>query len=158
MKILRKAKVTKYPFTNYFKGFEKVEAVRAIFGRDTEKVLSDLEVEFAGIRGYMGVNETDGHLLISAHYLNKGNKVDLYLDIIHELVHVKQFIEGKELFDSDYTYVDRPTEIEAYSYAVKEAKRLGLSEERICEYLRTEWMSDEDFKRLTRRLKIDLKD
>jgi hypothetical protein len=154
VKILRKAKVSTYPFADYFKGFEKVEAARKIFGKRTEKVLSDLKVEFAGIRGYMMINSADGHLLISARYLNKGNKVDLYLDIIHELVHVKQFMEGKELFDVDYAYIERPTEVEAYRYAVEEARRLGLSEDRICEYLRTEWMSDEDFKRLARSMNV----
>ncbi len=155
MRIIRKAKPTTYPFTTYFKGFEKVEAVRRIFDTETEKVLANLKVEFAGFRGYMGVSEADGHLLISAKYLNEGNKTDLYLDIIHELVHVKQFMERKELFDSDFTYVERPTEIEAYRYAVQEARRLGLSEKRICEYLKTEWMSDADFRRLVKSVGIE---
>ncbi len=141
-----------HPFTDYFKGFEKVEAVRRIFNGKTEEVLANLRVEFAGFRGYMGVSDSDGHLLISARYLNDGDLTDLYLDIIHELVHVRQFMEGKELFDSDFTYIERPTEVEAYRVAVEEAKRLGLSEERICKYLRTEWMSDEDFKRLTKSM------
>ena len=146
-----------HPFTDYFKGFEKVEAVRRIFNGKTEEVLANLRVEFAGFRGYMGVSDSDGHLLISARYLNEGDLTDLYLDIIHELVHVRQFMEGKELFDSDYTYIERPTEVEAYRVAVEEAKRLGLSEERICEYLRTEWMSDEDFKRLTKSMGFQCK-
>ena len=103
----------------------------------------------------MGVSNEDGHLIISAHYLNTGDDVDLYLDIIHELVHVKQFIEGKELFDMHYDYVERPTEIEAYYLAVEEAKSLGLSDKRICEYLKTEWISDEDLKRLTEILNIN---
>ena len=157
VKILRKAKVVTHPFTDYFKGFEKVEAVRRIFNGKTEEVLANLRIEFAGFRGYMGVSDSDGHLLISTRYLNEGDQTDLYLDIIHELVHVRQFMEGKELFDSDFTYIERPTEVEAYRIAVEEAKRLGLSEERICEYLRTEWMSDEDFKRLTKSLGFECK-
>ena len=88
-----------YPFTRYFKGFENVAAVREVFGEETEKVLSSLMVEFAGIRGYMGVSELDGHLTMGARYLNEGNIVDICLDIIHELDHVRQFMEGKELFD-----------------------------------------------------------
>ena len=155
IKLKRNAMVATYPFTDYFMGFEKVEAVRRLFGEKTEQVLSDLKVEFGGFRGYMGINETDGHILISAGYLNKGDEIDLYLDVIHELVHVKQFSEGKELFDSDYTYVDRPTEVEAFRYAVAEARRLGLSEERICAYLRTEWMSDKDFERLTKAVGVN---
>jgi len=157
VKLVRKAKITTYRFTDYFKGFENVEAVRRLFGEKTEQVLSNLEVEFAGFRGYMAINEADGHLLISAKYFNEGDEVDLYLDIIHELAHVKQFMEGKELFDYDYTYVARPTEVEAYRCAVEEARRLGLSEERICEYLRTEWMGDKDFERLAKSVGINCK-
>jgi len=148
VKIMRNVKVITQPFMDYFKGFESVEAVRRIFGEDTEKVLANLTVEFAGRRGYMGVSEVDGHLIISADYLTKGDIVDIYLDIIHELVHVRQFMEGKELFDHNFSYTERPTEIEAYRVAVEEARRLRLSDEKICMYLKTEWMNDEDFKSL----------
>ena len=102
----------------------------------------------------MGVDNTDGHLMVNARYLNSGNKVDIYLDVIHELYHVKQFMEGKELFDARYEYIERPTEIEAYRYTVQEARRLGLSDERICQYLKTEWMSDSDLKRLAKALDV----
>ncbi|MBS7632429.1 hypothetical protein KEJ15_02240 [Candidatus Bathyarchaeota archaeon] len=158
IEIVRKAKVEMHCFTDYFRGFEKIEAVKQIFGEKTDKVLSNLKIEFSGRRGYMGVSEDDGHLIVSAHYLNKGDEIDIYLDVIHELVHVKQQMEGRELFDNNYNYVDRPTEIEAYHVAVAEARRLGLSEERICEYLRTEWMSDEEWKRLATAMKIKLSD
>jgi hypothetical protein len=141
-------------FTEYFKGFEKVEAVRGIFGEETEEVLRNLKIEFMGFGGYMGVDDTNGHLMVNARYLNSGNKVDIYLDVIHELYHVKQFMEGKELFDNQYDYVERPTEVEAYRYTVQEARRLGLSDKRICEYLKTEWMSDSDLKRLAKTLDV----
>jgi len=143
-----------HPFTDYFKGFENVEAVRKIFGEKTENVLRNLKVEFFGRRGYMGVSNDDGHLLISADYLNHGDLIDIYLDIIHELVHVKQFMDGKELFDDHYSYVDRPTEIEAYAVVVEEARRLGLSDERILQYLKTEWISDEELQKLARTLNV----
>ena len=152
-KILR-FKGSTYPFTDYFKGFEKVEAVRRIFGEKTEEVLRNLRVGFTWIGGYMWVNSIDGHLMVNSNYLNNGDRVDIYLDIIHELVHVRQFMDGKKLFDDHYSYIDRPTEIEAYGYAVKEARRLGLSNERICEYLKTEWISDEDLKRLAKTLNV----
>lgn len=154
VEVIRKAKITTYPFTDYFKGFENVEAVKRIFGEKTEEVLRNLRIEFFGRRGYMGVSDEDGHLFISADYLNNGDLVDIYLDIIHELVHVKQFMEGKKLFDDNFSYVERPTEIEAYRVAVEEAKRLGLSDERILQYLKTEWMSEEDLKKLAKTLHI----
>ena len=95
VEIVRNVPVTTHPFTDYFKGFEKVEAVRKIFGEKTEEVLRNLRVEFGGRGGYMGVSDVDGHLLISAHYIKEGDIVDIYLDIIHELVHVRQFMEGR---------------------------------------------------------------
>jgi hypothetical protein len=141
-------------FNDYFKGFDKNEAVRGIFGDRTEEILRNLKVEFMGLFGYMGVDNTDGHLLVNARYIESGDKTDIYLDIIHELCHVKQYMDGKELFDGRFEYVDRPTEIEAYRYTVKEARRLGLSEERICQYLKTEWMSEEDLKKLARHVEV----
>ena len=144
----------KVHFIDYFRNFDKNEAVKGIFGEKTKQVLSELEVEISWVMGYMYVDGSDGHLVVSKGYLNHGDKTDIYLDLIHELCHVKQFLEGKELFDPRYDYVDRPTEIEAYSYAVQEARRLGLSDERICRYLRTEWMDENDFKRLVKSVNV----
>ena len=145
---------TKKIFTEYFKDFDKVPAVQGIFGEKTEEVLSHLTVELSWIGGYMYVDGADGHLVISKNYLNNGNKTDIYLDLIHELCHVKQFLDGRELFDPRYDYVGRPTEVEAYRYCVQEARRLGLSEERIYLYLKTEWMSEYDLKRLAKSVNI----
>lgn len=143
-------------FTEFFSGFEKVDAVKGIFGEKTGEVLNHLTVEISWVMGYMYVDGSDGHLVISKGYLNNGDKIDIYLDLIHELCHVKQFMEGKELFDPRYDYVDRPTEIEAYRYCIQEARRLGLSEERIRCYLWTEWMSEDDFKRLAKSVNVQL--
>ncbi len=146
----------KVTFIDFFKGLEEVDAVKGIFGEKTREVLSKLTVEISWVMGYMYVDGSDGHLVISRSYLNNGDKTDIYLDLIHELCHVKQFMEGKELFDPRYDYVDRPTEIEAYRYCIQEARRLGLSEERIRCYLWTEWMGDDDFRRLAKSVNVQL--
>jgi hypothetical protein len=146
-----------HSFAEYFRGFEKVNAVRRIFGEKTEEVLSNLKVQFTWA-GYMGVNPSNGHIMVNSNYLNTGDRIDVYLDVIHELVHVKQRMDGKELFDSHYGYVERPTEVEAYRYAVEEAKRLGLRDDRICQYLKTEWMSSTDLKRLAKTLGVNCGD
>ncbi len=143
-----------HAFAEYFKGMENVKAVRQIFGEKTEEVLRNLKVQFMWFGGYMFVDGADGHLMINAKYLKNGSKVDIYLDLIHELVHIKQFMEGKELFDAHYAYTERPTEVEAYRHAVEEARNLGLSDDRICQYLKTEWMSDKDLKRLADTLSV----
>ncbi len=141
-------------FVDCFKDFHRVEAVREIFGDETETVLRGLKVDLTWIGGYMWVNGLNGHIVVSSRYLNEGDRVDVYLDVIHELVHVKQLMEGKELFDVHYGYAERPTEIEAYRHSVKEARRIGLSEEQICEYLKTEWMSKADLKKLAAALNV----
>jgi hypothetical protein len=141
-------------FTDYFRDFEKVKAVQGIFGEKTETVLHNLKVDISWLGGYMFVDSSNGHLVVSARYLHSGDRVDIYLDLIHELCHIRQLLEGKELFDPHYSYVERPTEIEAYGYTVQEARRLGLSDERICEYLKTEWMSREDLKFLAKAVNV----
>jgi hypothetical protein len=162
MQIARKLRIDRllliggptYAFADFFKGMEKVKIVKRIFGKKTENVLRNLKVRFSPIGGYMWVDPLDGYVTVNSNYLNNGERIDIYLDIIHELVHVRQFMEGKALFDSDYSYVERPTEIEAYRYAVEEARRLGLDDDRICKYLKTEWMSDSDLNRLAKTLNV----
>jgi len=70
-------------FTDHFKGYEKVGAVRALFGDKTEQVLQNLKVEFVWF-GYMGVDNTDRHHMVNERYLNSGDKTDIYLDVVHE--------------------------------------------------------------------------
>jgi len=142
-------------FTEFFKGFENLPPVRSIFGDDTEKVLDELQVEFFSSKfGYMGVSDEDGHLIVSAYYLREGEQVSKYLDVIHELVHVRQFREGKQLFDENYEYPDRPTELEAYKLAVAEARKLGMTDKELLEYLRVDWMSEDEVRRLAKNLGI----
>jgi hypothetical protein len=141
-------------FADYFINFEKVAAVRGIFGERTVDVLRSLRVDFTWLGGYMFVDGANGHLVVSVRYLNSGDRVDIYLDLIHELCHVRQLMDGRELFDPRYSYVERPTEIEAYRYTVREARRLGLSDARICEYLKTEWISCEELRVLARAVDV----
>ena len=143
--IARNVPLGQNPFTSVFGGFEKVGAVKAIFGRRTNEVLGRLNVEVAEGRGYMRINDEKGSIVINSKYLKDGKEMDVYLDVIHELVHIRQHHEGKELWDKGYKYTDRPTEIEAYKAAVKEARRLGLTEEQVVEYLKVEWIPEDEF-------------
>lgn len=144
-----------HSFTEYFKGFERKKVVKQLFGERTEEVLRGLKVHFSWVGGYMGVNPSNGHLMVNPDYMRNGDRVDIYLDVVHELVHVRQWMEGKSLFGGNYRYVERPTEVEAYRYTVEEAKRLGLGDKRICRYLKTEWMSDDDLLQLAKNLGVD---
>jgi hypothetical protein len=154
VRIDRKTKVGQHPFTSVFDGFEEVRAVRTIFGKETDVVLGNLSVEVARGRGYMRINDHKGCIVVSSKYLKEGREVDVYLDVIHELVHIRQHREGKELWDRRYEYIDRPTEIEAYKVAVKEARRLGMDEEEVAQYLKVEWISEEAFERFLKNVGV----
>lgn len=145
--IERKSSVGIHPFKSVFRGFESVRAVRTIFGKETEGVLNELSVEVSRTRGYMRINDHVGSIIVSSKYLREGREVDVYLDVIHELVHIRQHRKGMELWDKRYDYVDRPTEIEAYKVAVKEARRLGMDEKQVAQYLKVEWISENAFDR-----------
>src|SRR5439155_19645033 len=128
-------------------------AVRKTFGAQTDGVLRYLKVEFFSSKwGYMGVSDEDGHLVVSAHYLRTGNPRDIYLDIVHELVHVKQFRDGRKLFPEGFEYSTAPTEIEAYKVCIAEGRRLGMTDREVLEYHKGPWMDDKDWRRLARNL------
>ena len=76
------------------------------------------------------------------------------MDIIHELCHVKQHLQGRDLYDRSRAYVDRETEIEAYEITVKEARRIGLDDNAILDYLCVSWITPEEHERLARRLGV----
>jgi len=150
--INRKPRNTTHPMLEVFRGFENVRAVRSIFGDKTESILSRIVLVVQPRKGYLYVDPASGSIVISSPYLESGDEKHIYLDVIHELVHIRQLMEGKELFDKNYSYVDRPTEIEAYTIAVKEAKRIGMTRQEIVDYLRVEWITDDEFKRLVRAM------
>jgi hypothetical protein len=150
--ITRDVPIGRLPFKDVFGGFEKVTAVRSIFGRSTNRVLTDLEIEIEGGRGYMRINDKRGSIIVNRKYLKEGEELYLYLDVVHELVHIRQHIEGLELWDKRYAYVDRPTELEAYRAALKEARRLRLKKAKIIDYLKVEWVTDEEFARFLKTL------
>jgi hypothetical protein len=101
---------------------------------------------------YMRVSEEDGRVLVRDSYLRGGPLIELYLDLVHELTHVRQFREGADLYDRSVPYVDRPTEIEAYEVAVAEARRIGLPEEWLHAYLDVHWVTEDERLRLAARL------
>ena len=154
----RKVNAQTYRFVEYFEGFDKVEVVRKIFGNATERILNETKIEFVSRMGYMGVSDIDGHIIVSADYLKHGDLRHIYLDIIHELTHVKQFMEGKELFDRRYGYTERATEIEAYQYAVEEARNIGMNDKEIFQYLKTEWISREKHRKLAETLNVKVRE
>ena len=78
----------------------------------------------------------------------------LYLDVIHVLVHVRQFLEGRELYDQAFEYVERPTELEAYRATVAEARRVGMNENEILRYLRMDAADDSELGKLMEKIGV----
>jgi len=154
VKILKNITASKCAFTRNFKGFEKVEVVRGLFGEETADILAALEIEFSNATLYMRVSNSDGHLLVNPDYFLEASLTEIYLDVIHELVHVKQFLEGKRS-DNETAYVERPLEIEAYNITVEEAKAIGVGESEIVDYLNSELVSAEELKQLAGTLGIE---
>jgi hypothetical protein len=152
VRIERKAPTHLLPFERFFHGFGNVPAVRELFGKNTDRVLRNLKVEFFSARfGYMGTSDVDGHLLVSTHHLSDSEFRTVYLDVVHELCHVHQFRQGKPLFYPKLSYVDAPSEIEAYAFTVKEGRRIGMTTRQLIDYLKVEWISKSEHARLARR-------
>jgi hypothetical protein len=154
VKILRDLKTFRCLFIDHFKGFGKVDFVKRVFGDEAAKVLAKLEIEFTSATLYMRVDDLDGHLMINPKYFLKADIMDLYLDVVHELVHVKQFLEGKSS-DKEVNYAERPLEIEAYRITVDEARALGVGEDRILDYLDSELLNNEELKQLAEMMGVE---
>jgi hypothetical protein len=102
----------------------------------------------------MWVDNDDGTIFASARYWNSADDLGLYLDLVHELVHVNQQRAGRNLFDRSYKYVARPTELEAYRTVVAEARRLEMTEKDISEFLYVEWLEPADHEELCRAVGV----
>ncbi|HEV2166689.1 MAG TPA: hypothetical protein VGS23_06940 [Thermoplasmata archaeon] len=151
--IERRPPVKLYPFERFFGGFADVPPVRGLFGAATQKVLRGLKVEFfSGRFGYMSTSDVDGHLLINLHHLKEAEFRTVYLDIVHELCHVRQFRRKQPLFYPKLSYVDAPSEIEAYRITVREGRRLGMTDRELFDYLHMFWLSPSEHRRLARRV------
>ena len=153
VEIIRKMTAPNCYFTDHFRNFENVEVVQRIFGIRAQHILMNLHIKFTNDTLYMGVDD-DGHLLINPEYFETADFTDLYLDAIHELVHVKQVLNGKNC-NHQLRYIERPLEIEAYKMAVDEARALGLDENRILDYLESDLINDDELRQLATTLELD---
>ncbi len=144
-------------FNQIFSGFERVRTVKELFGSGTARTLSGLQVGVYDGRGYAWIDNRRGRLrlMISRRYLEAGRKLDLFLDIIHELTHIKQHLDGRDIWDGKRGYFDRPTEIEAYRTAIVEGKKLGMSASEIKSYLRIPLVPKEKFVCLFKNLHLE---
>ncbi len=130
--------------------FEESPAVRWIESPTTQlgSLLDNARVRIKPGEGYVWVDVKIPAIVLIEEYYRQGNPLDLYLDLVHELTHLRQLAEGKNLWDHSLAYVDRPTEIEGYAVAVKEGMRLGMNEDEVIRHLSNPWMTDAEVARL----------
>ncbi|MFZ0891847.1 MAG: hypothetical protein WAN77_05540 [Thermoplasmata archaeon] len=108
-------------------------------------------------RGWNPVVSPDSDcIVIGVAHLRESPAMMLFMDIYHELCHVRQRQSGANLFDGKVSYVQRWTEVEAYRFVVLEARRLGVSNEFLRDYLRVEWISDSEHRELLTNLEVPL--
>jgi hypothetical protein len=153
-KVNRKVKVGSYKLNDIFEGLEESWIVKNILRDKFEYMKKSVEIRIVRCKGYMWVDDIDGSIYICLDYLRKGKKEYLYLDLLHELIHVDQLKRGMNLYDTRYSYIERPTELEAYKYTIEEAKNIGMSLEEILDYLHVEWITKEEAIILAKKLNI----
>ncbi|MDE1819825.1 MAG: hypothetical protein KGJ23_02405 [Euryarchaeota archaeon] len=161
----------RYPLLKVFPGLDRIKAFRALPGKEEEReVLTRTQIEVVPEDVWMYVAphrvpsnrrarwrpvvSAEDCVVVGHSHLVESPPLVVYLDILHELCHVIQRFNGRELWDPEYAYVDRPTELEAYEVAIREARRLGAQDTFLRDYLRVEWVSERDFRRLLRHLSV----
>ena len=156
--INRMVDIGEYHITYIFHGLENNPIFLEVFKdkNEIQEVFENTNIKIIERDTYMFVDNDNGTINIGIGHLKTSEETVLYLDIIHELVHVRQQREGLDLYDRSVAYVDRPTEIEAYILTVEEARRIGLSDKEILDYLEVEWITPEEHIRLAKRLNVSL--
>jgi hypothetical protein len=155
-RINRRLEPGQYSLEDVFADIRTYGILQAVFAdaKERDRVMANTKVFVVDNPYEMFVDNDDGSITIGLTHLRRSSEEFLYLDIIHELCHVKQHLEGRDLYDRSKSYVDRETEVEAYEVTVREARRIGLTEEVISNYLRVPWITAEEHKRLARRLDV----
>jgi len=129
-----------------------------IFGSQdaVDDVLGTVSLNLVDQPHYMNVNNNDGTINVGLGHLRNSEAEVLYLDILHELCHVRQQRGGVDLYPKGVAYVDRATEIDAYAFGVRVARSIGMTDKEIVDYLWVEWISPEDNRLLARKVGVDI--
>jgi hypothetical protein len=143
-----------HPYLRLLPHIDQSPVVRRI---ESAKTPMNLLLESARVRikqreGYCFVDVLIPAIVLSEEYYRAANTIDLYLDMAHELTHLRQLAEGQNLWDHSLHYVDRPTEIEGYAVAVAEGLRLGMTEVEIMHHLSNPWLNDSEIARLRKNI------
>lgn len=140
-------------FEEVLPGLATREVMKAVAGDvDPDELLDQARVVCFVGEGYPRVDDHTGHILCPLSYAGQHEPVIVYLDLIHELVHVRQVLQGEPVYHFPEPYVTWPTEREAYRITYEEARRLGLSDPWFWSYLAVPWIEDEEIATLARAI------
>jgi hypothetical protein len=171
--VVRDIGAGRFPLLDVFRGLERSPAFREYPGTDAlrRKLARKTTTDISRRKGewmyvaphvlppdapkqWRPIVTPDDCIAVSGEHLRKSPAFVLYLDVLHELYHVVQRWNGRELWDEAYEYVDRPTEVEAYRFAVDEARRLGATDAFLRDYLKVVWTSPAEHRRLLKNVGV----
>ncbi len=104
--------------------------------------------------GFTPFTSPDDCIVVGGAHLRRSPLLTLYLDILHELYHVRQRADGTDLWKEGYRYADRPSEIEAYRFAIERAREQHAPESYLREYLRVEWIAEKEYRLLLKNVGV----
>lgn len=105
--------------------------------------------------GFRMVETSKDVIVVSRSHLANSPRMDIYLDVIHEFLHILQRKQGRDIWPHRRVpYADRPTEVEAYAFSIAEARRLGVPDSYLREYLRVTWLRRAEYLRLLRNVGV----
>jgi hypothetical protein len=144
-----------HPYRLLLPRFEESPAARRIETATAPPIgplMDNARVKIKKGEGFLYVDVKIPAIVLIEDYYHRANALDLYLDLAHELTHLRQLAEGKNIWDHSLHYVDRPTEIEGYAVAVEEGLRLGMTEEQVIQHLSNPWLDDDEVARLRKNI------
>jgi hypothetical protein len=152
--VVRSLESGTHPYRSLLPRFEESPAARRIETADfpINALLDSARVRIKPHKGYCFVDVLIPAIVLSEYYYAHANPLDLYLDLAHELTHLRQHAEGRNIWDHSQHYVDRITEIEGYAVAIEEGRRLGMTEEDVIQHLSNPWMEDGEVARLLQNI------
>jgi len=158
-RVRRGAPVGECRLAEVFRGLEDSYTLQRVFGSKDEmaKILKHLKLKVESTDAGLWLDRETGTVCVGQRHLSSAKTDFVYLDVIHVLVHVRQFLEGRDLYDQAFEYVERPTELEAYKQTVAEARRIGMKEDEILKYLRLDAADDSELGKLMERIGVRMR-
>lgn len=139
--VVRSLPPGRYPLTTLLPALATCPQLPRILGNHNSLLVTQARVRVAPSRHCCHLDTTEPCIVVDPDYYRDGDARDLYLDLLHEFTHLRQHLDGRNLWDERLPYEQRPTEIEAFAVAVAEGQRLGMTEGELLAYLQQPWLT-----------------